>query len=179
MPWLRLLVVSVAVMAAVSAGAGRACSWWPVAAATALTQSVLHTVLSSSNGPVPAPHGEIHSGAGAGYAAHHSTVVVLAVHLLTAVSVAVLMHRADHRLSSLPHDVGRWGGSLVVAVATAVGRGGLTPRPLRLPLNGPPLVTYRQSAARAVLSHVLIRRGPPEGRVRDVPLNPADRARRA
>ncbi|MET4923680.1 hypothetical protein P3L51_15150 [Streptomyces sp. PSRA5] len=171
-PWLRLLVVSAAVMAVVSIGAGKARSWWAVAGATAVTQVVLHTVLSSSDGPGSAPHG-------AGGAAHHSASVMSAAHLLAAVSVAVLMHRADRRLSDLPNDVGRWAGSLMMAVATAAGWRGLVPRSLPLPASRPPLVAFRQPAARTVLCHVLSRRGPPEGRVRDVPLNPADRACRA
>ncbi|MFC8076819.1 hypothetical protein ACFUN8_14950 [Streptomyces sp. NPDC057307] len=178
-PWLRLLVASAVVLAIVSAGAGKARSWWPVAGATAVTQVVLHTALSSSGGPAAVHHGETHGAASAGYAAHHSATTMSAAHLLAAGCVAVLMHRADRRLSDVPHDVGGWAGSLVAAVATAVGRRGLTPRSLPRPSSGPPPVPYRQSTARTVLAHVLIRRGPPEGRVRDVPLNPADRARRA
>ncbi|MFC8824280.1 hypothetical protein ACFT9I_02860 [Streptomyces sp. NPDC057137] len=176
-PWLRLLVVSAAVLAVVAAGAGKARSWWPVAGATAVTQVVLHTALSSSDGPVTVQHSEAHGAASTGYAAHHSAPMMSAAHLLAAVSVAVLMHRADRRLSNLPHDVGSWAGALAAAVATAVGRRGLIPRSLPRTSSGPPPVAYRQSTARTVLAHVLIRRGPPEGRVRDVPLNPADRAR--
>lgn len=174
-PWLRLLIMSAAVMAVVSAGAGKVRSWLPVAGATAVSQIVLHTVLSSPNNSVSARPGGTHGSAGAGQAAHHSASVMLAAHLMAAVSVAVLMHRADRRLSDLPQDVSSWTRSLVVAVGTAVGRPGLSPRSVPLPSSGPPLVARRQPTARTVLSHVLIRRGPPESRVHDVPLNPADR----
>ncbi|MFF3322759.1 hypothetical protein [Streptomyces sp. NPDC002889] len=173
--WARLTAATAAVLLAVLPGAGRVRKPAPALAATLAAQLVLHRALSlpvSSRAGEPAH--ETHRATGAQYPSHHSASMMLVAHAVAAVTVAVLMQRADRRLSELPSLIDRLIGSATAALAAAAGRlslrsgGTAGGRGLPLPVVRDPSRVRRQ------LVHVLVRRGPPSA-VRSAGLPPVMR----
>lgn len=159
--WPRLLGAGVMVFLAALPGAGRARRPAPVLAATLAAQLVLHRGLSMSSGASAVPAHRAHGAAGQEYATHHSVSLMLVAHVVAAASVAVLMQRADRRLSELPHAAGRWVEAAAVALAAAAGRLSLRPADRTGRQAVPMPAARRPVPLRARLVHVVVRRGPP------------------
>ncbi|MGW7176638.1 hypothetical protein [Streptomyces xanthophaeus] len=169
-PWIRVLCAAAAVLAVAAVAARPGRPWWLVTGATLSSQLLLHAALSMS---APAGGGlvETHSSAEIGYAAHQSPWVMTAAHGAAAGAMTLFIYRADQVISRIPQAMRRWAEA---AVATATALFGLRNlhrtnhlrQPAKPPLkSGPDL-----RAATVMLSHAVVRRGPPTVRAADVVL---------
>ncbi|MER5449924.1 hypothetical protein ABT065_30525 [Streptomyces sp. NPDC002764] len=151
---------------------------WPLArrrytpAATVLwtlaTQAGLHLTLSYANGDAPAamPGRGMHAGhttaaVGDGHAWHHAGTAMTTVHVVTALVVALLLCRADARMTAAPGTVAR---AAVAALAHMLARlTGNTGRPVfSLPGRRPGAAFEVATPAwDDVLEYAVVRRGPP------------------
>ena len=154
---------------------------WPLArrrytpaatlAFTLATQGVLHLALSYADGDTPtgmaghvmhAGHGTAVAGDGHGW--HHAGAAMTAVHVVAALVVAWLLHRADARLTAAFAALGTLARAAVAALVQVL------PRPvhdtgrmvLALPDRRPrALFEVAAHAWDDVLEHAVVRRGPP------------------
>ncbi|MFF4522795.1 hypothetical protein [Streptomyces bluensis] len=154
---------------------------WPLArrrytlvatvAFTLATQGMLHLALSAADGdpPTVTPWHTTHAGHGAaapgdGHAWHHAGAAMTTVHVVAALVVALLLHRADARMTAALGTL----RTLARAVVAALGQ--VLPRPVvrRGPMS--PKLPARSPGARfevavpvreEVLEHAVVRRGPP------------------
>ncbi|MER6011937.1 hypothetical protein [Streptomyces bluensis] len=170
-PWRLIGVAMVVQFTAVWPLARRRYSLVATVAFTLATQGLLHLALSSADGdpPVVRPWDATHAGhlavaPGDGHAWHHAGAAMTTVHVVAALVVALLLHRADARMTAAlgtPRTLAR-------AVVAALGQ--VLPRPVagRGPL--PPKLPARSLGARfevaisaqeEVLEHAVVRRGPP------------------
>ncbi|MGW6855621.1 hypothetical protein [Streptomyces xanthophaeus] len=169
-PWIRVSCAAAAVLAVAAVAARPGRPWWLVTGATLSSQLLLHAALSM-NAPGGGGLVETHSSAEIGYAAHQSPWVMTAAHGAAAGAMTLFIYRADQVISRVPRAMRRWAEA---AVATATALFGLRNlhrtnhlrQPAKPPLkSGPDL-----RAATVMLSHAVVRRGPPTVRAADVVL---------
>ncbi|MGW9368970.1 hypothetical protein ACWGVR_02985 [Streptomyces xanthophaeus] len=169
-PWIRVLCAAAAVLAVAAAAARPGRPWWLVTGATLSSQLLLHAALSM-NAPGGGGLVETHSSAEIGYAAHQSPWVMTAAHGAAAGAMTLFIYRADQVISRVPRAMRRWAEA---AVATATALFGLRnlhrTNHLRQPAKPPLKSGPGLRAATVMLSHAVVRRGPPTVRAADVVL---------
>ncbi|MEX1651783.1 hypothetical protein ABZ960_01060 [Streptomyces pseudovenezuelae] len=168
-PWRLVGVSVVAQFAAV----------WPLArrrftpAATVLctlaVQGIMHLVLSVTDGDTSAPGHGMHAGQGEsavgdGHAWHHAGTAMTLVHVVSALVVAWLLHRADARVTTALGVLGVLSRAAVAAVAQLLVREAQDAGrpPVEVP-DRQPRATFEEAAPAwdDVLEHAVVRRGPP------------------
>jgi hypothetical protein len=169
-PWPLVTLLALVQFAAAWPAARRRFPLSSTIICTLLSQGALHLALAleegrSRAGTAAAAHhtmsGHSPMAAGDGHAWHDASGAMTTVHVLAALTVAWLLHRADAALAAAPLTA-RAVGRISAAVAGWMGPG-LT----RIPLRRPPAVPLTgcftlPTAARArTLQHALVRRGPP------------------
>ncbi|WP_158761860.1 hypothetical protein [Streptomyces sp. NRRL S-146] len=140
-------------------------------ACTLVVQGVLHLALSLVDGDTQAamPGHTMHAGhgpaaVGDGHTWHHAGAAMTTVHVVAALVVAWLLHRADARMATALGAL----GTLARAAAAALAQ--VLPRLVCGPCTVPSVSPDRRSAASAevaaqpwggVLEYAVVRRGPP------------------
>ncbi|PWI14413.1 hypothetical protein DI272_09770 [Streptomyces sp. Act143] len=163
-PWRFVLLLAGAQFAAVWPAARRGFSLYSALGSALAAQGAVHLTLTVVGGMDPAlggEHGHAVSAAAQGHTWHHASAAMSAVHLLSALAVVWLLHRADaavmvalgiaHAVRGVAAAVGSWVRSL---------SGGTQVRPL--PVAPPVECLARPVRARPqLLGNALVRRGPP------------------
>ncbi len=142
------------------------------AALTLTTQGVLHLVLSAADGHprAPLPGHIIHAGHSDhvdGHSWHHAGAAMTTAHVVAALIVAWLLHRADARMSAALSTLGTLTRAAVAALAQVL------PRPVRdtgpsvfaLPGHGPARTRATAQSGDDALEYTVVRRGPPRTEV--------------
>ncbi|MFI1728440.1 hypothetical protein ACH40E_04200 [Streptomyces acidicola] len=170
-PWRMVGVAIVAQFAAVWPLARRRCTLIATVAFTLATQGMLHLALSSADGDPPAvtPWHATHAGhlavaPGDGHAWHHAGAAMTAVHVVAALVVALLLHRADARMTAALGTLRTLARAVVAALGQVLPRPVVGTGPLSLTLPGRrPGARFEvaASAREEVLEHAVVRRGPP------------------
>ncbi|WP_051814696.1 hypothetical protein RFN58_35375 [Streptomyces iakyrus] len=170
-PWRLVGAVMVAQFTAVWPLARRRYMPAATVACTLVMQGALHLALSYADGDMPtgmAGHA-MHAGhgtgaAGDGHAWHHAGTAMTTVHVVAALVVAWLLHRADARITAALGTLATLARAAVEALAQVL------PRPVSgtgrmvLELPGRRLGASFEVAPPAwddVLEHAVVRRGPP------------------
>ncbi|MGP4052918.1 hypothetical protein [Streptomyces sp. 2A115] len=169
-PWLWVTLLALLQFAAVWPAARRRFSLPSTLVCTLVSQGALHLALALAGGTfragtAAAPHhtmrGHSRMAAGDGHAWHDASGAMTTVHVLAALTVAWLLHRADAALAAAPLAARAVGG---IAAAVA---GWMRPWLTRVPLPRRPAVpltgcfTLPTAAGARTLQHALVRRGPP------------------
>ncbi|WP_328967475.1 hypothetical protein [Streptomyces sp. NBC_00239] len=151
--WVRLASVAAGVFIVSVPVTRRARGPAGTVSATLLAQAVLHRGIA-----LPGPHA---THAPMSHSAHHAPWLMFAAHVAAALTVASLLHWADHRLRGLSVVLVRW--ALATAAALSRAARSLPGCSLRAPLRVAysPVAAPRCPAAVAQLVHVVVRRGPP------------------
>ncbi|WP_152773485.1 hypothetical protein [Streptomyces spongiae] len=170
-PWRLVGVAIVAQFAAVWPLARRHYTPTATIAFTLATQGVLHLALSSADGdpPAVAPWHATHAGhlaaaAGDGHVWHHAGAAMTTVHAVTALVMALLLNRADARMSAALGTLRTLAGAVGTALAQVLSRPVAGTGPLLPTLPGRRPGAFFEVALRAreeALEHVVVRRGPP------------------
>ena len=184
-PWRLVGASIVAQFAAVWPLARRRYTPAATVTCTLTMQGALHLAMSYADGDRPAPAGmaghAMHAGhravaLGDGHAWHHAGTAMTTVHVVAALVVAWLLHRADARITAALGALGTLARAAVAALSQVL------PRPVRgtgrrvFAHPGRRLGASFEVAAPAwddVLEHAVVRRGPP----RRVHLQPVTRSR--
>ncbi|MFJ5778926.1 hypothetical protein [Streptomyces sp. NPDC093094] len=178
-PWRLVAALGAAQFALVLPFARRRLPLWPVVSCTLAAQGAQHLVLSRVGGHGTGPGRTGHAGhpghavpaAGDGHAWHHAGTAMTVTHVLAAVAVAWLLHRADSAVT-LALAAARAGRGVAAALLARL----RTPRPAVAggrPRSARPVGRFEGPAPPTayLLDHALVRRGPP-GRTR-VPDGPS------
>ncbi|WP_280885535.1 hypothetical protein [Streptomyces sp. LBL] len=169
-PWRLVAVLAGAQCAAVWPLARR--RYAPVATVgfTLLVQGMLHLVLSCADGDTsmaPQPHathaGQTAAAFGDDHAWHHAGAAMTTVHIVAALVVSWLLHRADARMTAALETLGTLAKAAVAALAC------VRPRLLVDPDGALPTLPGGRTGAFAVaaraweelLEYAVVRRGPP------------------
>ncbi|MFF7793460.1 hypothetical protein [Streptomyces sp. NPDC007991] len=170
-PWRLMGLAMVAQLAAVWPLARRRYTPAATVVCTLVTQGVLHVALSFMDGDTrrAMPGHAMHTGHGSaevgdGHTWHHAGTAMTTVHVVAALVVAWLLHRADARMTAALGVLGTLARKAAAALAHVLPRlvrrtGGM---PFALPDRG--LGACVEVAARVwddVLEHAVVRRGPP------------------
>ncbi|MBA2813570.1 hypothetical protein E0500_041200 [Streptomyces sp. KM273126] len=170
-PWRLMGMAIVAQFAAVWPLARRRYTLIATVASTLATQGMLHLSLSYADGDPPAvtPGHATHAGhlavtPGDGHAWHHAGAAMTAVHVVAALVVALLLHRADARITVALGTLRTLARAVVAALGQVLPRPVVGTGPLALTLPGRRPGTRFEVAIPAreeVLEHAVVRRGPP------------------
>ncbi|WP_405933138.1 hypothetical protein [Streptomyces sp. NBC_00827] len=167
-PWRLVIAFAVAQFIAFWPVARRHHSLPVIASCTLAAQGALHLVLTLAGGTDHAQsghtaHSHMAMAQGDGHTWHHASSAMTAVHVVAALAVAWLLHRADAAVTAALVTARTVRGAAVAVMAW------VRPRPTGAVIPEPPAAVRLVSrfefpaAVRAEpLEHALVRRGPPE-----------------